>query len=161
MKILIVEDGVPMARAFESLLTAAGHQVSRYVGARSLESLVLFTENGSDQQIDPRDFDLAYCDGQLEGSIEGPAIVAVLASAGVTCTGISTMKDYNDRMLAAGAKLAYNKAVALLALLSGLAPADLILSDVEAVKARQSQIDEAVKNKDLRKQADALVMSFM
>ena len=161
MNILVIEDGIPMARAFESLLKAAGHQVTCFIGARSLEPLVLIAQDGSDHFVDLSQFQLAYCDGQLVGKIEGPSIVAVLAKASVACVGISTMPNYNNDMVAAGALIAHNKAIAMMALMAGFAPPEEIVANVEAVKARQAQIDAAANDPAIRTRANDLLMSFL
>jgi CheY-like chemotaxis protein len=160
MKVLVIEDTACMARAFEALLQESGHQVHLCVGCHSLEPLILKSLDGSATALDSSSFDAVFCDGQLIGSIEGPAIVAELTRLKIPSFGISTMEGYNQAMRAAGAKGGTNKAVALLLVMSGILTPELICADA-ALVLDEAKVDQCVKNKELRSQADALLMRFL
>lgn len=160
MKVLVIEDTACMYRAFETLLQQAGHQVQVCVGCQSLEPLVLKAADGSAIAISSDKFDVAFCDGQLIGSIEGPAVVAELSRIKVPSFGISTVDSYNQAMMKAGAKGGQNKAISLLLVMAGTITPERLNSEGE-LKLEKAEIDACLKNQELRKQADALLMSFM
>lgn len=159
MKVLVIEDSACMARAFETLLQESGHQVHVCVGCQSLEPLVLTASDGSATALDSSKFDVVFCDGQLIGSIEGPAIVEVLSRLRLPSFGISTVDSFNQAMLKAGAKGGQNKAIALLLVMAGVLTPEMIASP--ELKLDQATIDNTLKNKELRSKADALIMRFL
>lgn len=160
MKVLVIEDATCMARAFEKLLQESGHQVQLCIGCQSLEPLILKALDGRPIALDSSSFDAVLCDGQLIGSIEGPAIVAELTRLKIPCFGISTIESYNQAMRAAGARGGMNKAIALLLVMAGILTPELVSAET-LVALEQSKIDECLKNKELRAQADTLIMRFM
>ncbi len=163
LNILLIEDFAPIARAFEALLLEAGHKVSWFVGAKSLQPLVLVAEDRSEQLIDASQFDFAFCDGQLVGPIEGAAIVKVLCEAKVVCAGISSMKPMNDAMVANGANVGFNKAVGLFGLLSKrICPLTIIDSTPNSLNDLPAEIEATFRSDKVNYDAcDALLNRFL
>jgi hypothetical protein len=163
LKILLIEDSVPLARSYEALLTAAGHQVHWYIGARSLEPLVLIAPDKTDAPINASDYDFAFCDGQLEGKLEGSAIVKELKKGNVVCAGISTIGKMNDEMVANGARVGFNKAVGLYGVLSNMVcPVQIMNADNETLSNLPASVEATMKNDESnRKACDKLIMGFM
>ncbi|MBX9570111.1 MAG: response regulator [Candidatus Obscuribacterales bacterium] len=160
MKVLLIEDAACMYRAFETLLQESGHEVHVCVGCQSLEPLVLTASDGSANALASHSFDVALCDGQLIGSIEGPAIVEQLTRLGIPSFGISTQDSFNQAMQKLGAKGGQNKAIALLLVMAGVLTPELIASDAE-FNLGADVVDDCLKNKELRSKADALIMRFL
>lgn len=139
--ILVIEDFQPIAKALKALLEGAGHQVTWLVGANSHQItdggvlLLGLTEGGLTQEIDCRQFQIAFVDGQLEGNIQGPALVELLVQSKVACCGISSQSELNSEMLALGATMAFKKPVVLAALVSEKLSATAVLSPTQAVLA--------------------------
>jgi CheY-like chemotaxis protein len=169
-KILIVEDWAPIAKAMKVLLEDEGHQVTWLVGANSHQItdggviLVGLTEGGKTEIIDCRQYRVAFVDGQLEGNIQGPALVELLVQSKVTCCGMSTQSEINKEMLALGATMAFKKPVILAGLLSAKLSITAVLSPSKAVLSRLTFMESRFTTPQfaaLREQADACLAPFM
>lgn len=159
MRILLIEDTRSMATAFKSLLESDGHEVTWILGVAQLEPFVAISESGKEQLLELTDFEVAYCDGQIEGPFEGSDAVRLLRQAGVSCVGISTVSEFNDRMLSSGALVAINKAAAMVALFAGQLQPRQVRQEPELVRSTNYQ--KLVQNRALRKKADAFVLPFI
>ena len=168
--VLIVEDFQPMAKALKALLEGSGHQVTCVAGAQSYQVtdggviLVGLTEGGQTEEVDCRQFQIAFVDGQLEGNMQGPAFVALLVQSKVACCGTSCQTDLNSEMLAQGATIAAKKPVVFCALLSQRLSADAVLAPTQVEKLQLADIESNFCNPEfqaLSDQADAIIMSYL
>jgi DNA-binding response OmpR family regulator len=107
MRILIIEDEPLNQMVFEDALVHAGHEVTVIGGAFQEGNQLIGFGNDGDLPLDLTAFDYAVVDGNLIGDMKGWEIVPLLTAAGITCIGISG--DCNDKIIAAGAKTAFNK----------------------------------------------------
>jgi CheY-like chemotaxis protein len=168
--ILVIEDWQPIAKAIKALLEAAGHNVTWLVGATAHQitdgGIILtgLTAKGQTEQVDCRQFQIAFVDGQLEGNIQGPALVAMLVQSGVACCGMSTQTDMNKEMLALGATMAFKKPVILAGLLDAKFTAESVpapsSSDLSGLSFLESRFTTPIFA-SLRQQADACLVPFM
>lgn len=167
MNILIVEDFRAMAKGFSEVLRAQGHQVQCVVGFSDLETLAAVDIDGQKVSLTAESFDFALVDGQLEqfngqpdSPIQGPAVVELLVKAGVKCFGISTENELNGQMLANGAVVALNKAIAFIAFVNDLVTVEqAIASDSVALQRIDDLRANASKDeyKPMRRKADEIV----
>jgi hypothetical protein len=169
-KILVIEDWQPIAKAIKALLEAAGHQVTWLVGAASHQTtnggviLSGLTAKGQIETVDCREFQIAFVDGQLEGNIQGPALVELLTQSGVACCGMSTQSDMNKEMLALGATMAFKKPVILAGLLGAKMTADSVLHPTQSQVSKLSFLEARFTTPlfaELRQQADACLEPYM
>ena len=169
--ILIVEDWKALARALKAILTAAGHSVTWITGAEAINCadngsnvIVGLGENGTKIALDLSDFQVAFVDGQVEGDIQGPAMVRNLCQHQIACCAMSTSSSLNEEMLEAGARLAAKKPVVFAALLSEQINTDRILrpthSDAKRLAALEGRFAK-IDCQDLREQAEAYLAPFL
>lgn len=168
MKILIIEDAVEVARVFESVFVAAGHEVVCVVGFLGLSPPIAI---GVDKQPLPLDFsrfDFAFCDGQLEDKdgkvdkqIEGKDVVRRLVACNVTCFGMSTIGSFNDAMCEAGALLALNKVIMMMAVLSGRIDIATATEQAQSLRGQEQQLqNELFSDRALVERSNELIMGF-
>lgn len=161
MNILIVEDGMPFAKAFESILCEAGHQVTCVVGFVGLSPPVGINPDKQPLPLDFAQFDMALCDGQLEGKLQGPQITEVLVASGVNCIGMSTDPKLNAAMCTNGALFGYNKAVMLLAVMSGRVDVASAIETAEQLAGQEATLQpELFADVALRRKAEELIKRF-
>jgi CheY-like chemotaxis protein len=140
--ILIIEDFAPIAKAIKALLEGAGHRVTWLIGANSHQItdggviLVGLTEGGPTQEVDCRQFQIAFVDGQLEGNIQGLALIPLLVQSKVACCGMSTQSDINQEMITLGATMAFKKPVIFAGLLSNKLSVNAVPSPTKAQLSR-------------------------
>jgi hypothetical protein len=105
MKVLIIEDADFMALAMQSALEQQGHQVDWICGVHTFEPFVGIDKNEQpmSNSLDVSSYDVVFCDGQLFGQHQGPAVVEVLAARNIACVGISSEHKLNNEMCANGA----------------------------------------------------------
>lgn len=109
--VLLIEDTVPMGKAYAEALTANGHKVTWVTNIKSLNPLVGTTPAGGELAINTNRLKVAFVDGDLgKGVLTGPEIVGTLRSKNIFSIGTSTTADLNQAMLANGAEIASNKA---------------------------------------------------
>lgn len=163
MKVLVVEDTLFMAKAFAQLLQEQGHEVTIVIGFKRLSPLVVAIDTKKQPlPIDLDEFDLALCDGELDGEIGGPAAVEVLARAGVACFGTSTNSEMNDSMLAKGAILAFSKPAVVCGLLDGTFVAAQLEQDAPRLLADKQAVQTRLcSDKSLMARGDALLSQFL
>ncbi len=162
MRILIIEDFEPIALAMQSALRQQGYDVDWIIGVRSFEPFLGIDSKKQNIAMDPSSYDLVFSDGDLFGPNNGIAIVEQLASRGVSCVGISSQPDFNDKMVSNGAIAGYLKAAAFAAFVEEAA-------DMQGVRQRSQQaldsiaaFDQRVReDKDLRRKLDAILMANM
>lgn len=136
MNILIVEDFRPVAKILKGMFEQLGHKVVWVVGFQDedVQNLKAISAAGDEVTLVADQFDFAFVDGEIQNGpnpdknlyVGGPDVVAKLAKAGVACFGISTLKDVNDDMQKAGAILASQKIVMLLALVGKLVTLEIL-----------------------------------
>lgn len=161
MNILIVEDGVPMAKAMASILEADGNKVTIVIGFESLEPTVALGLTGEHIPMNPRDFHLVLCDGSLKGKFKGAEIVKHFTGAKVDSLGMSSMPTDNAAMVANGASLAWNKAVMFFILLSKrYSLSDMRFHGMTLQGLEAGLIKELLADGPLKAQAEALLQSF-
>lgn len=161
MKILIVEDAFCMAMVLRDVLIEAGHQVTCVTGFNSLQPVRALGFDKLESDLDVRQFDLAFCDGQLLGKFKGQDVVEMLTAQGVKAIGMSTAPDFNKAMVEKGAKLAANKAVIIASVFAGhltldeaVNPTATAAADLEAYvwnvlfkdKVMKDRLDNAVNH---------------
>jgi CheY-like chemotaxis protein len=168
--ILVIEDSQPFAKAIKALLEGAGHQVTWLTGANSYQItdggviLVGLTGEGKTQDIDCRQYQVAFVDGQLEGNIQGPALVKLLVQSKVACCGMSTQSDMNEEMLTFGATMAYKKPVVVAGLICAKLSVSAVLSPTRSELSRLAFLEKRFISPQfatLRDQADAMLMSYI
>ncbi|MBS2011189.1 MAG: hypothetical protein JST01_29340 [Cyanobacteria bacterium SZAS TMP-1] len=174
--VLVIEDWQPIARAIKALLEAAGHHVTWLVGANSFQTVATtgqtrggvilsgLTADGQTVEVDCRQYQAAFVDGQLEGKIEGPALVELLVASQVACCGMSTQSDMNKQMIALGAKLAAKKPVVFAALLSRRLSADSVINPTRTQVTQLSNLETRFMSpefQDLRHEADQQIMAII
>ena len=162
MRILIVEDCDFMAKAIKAALESNGHQVTWVVGFQSVQPLVAIRSNMQPQPLNARNFDVAFVDGQLEGKLEGPAVVLELTSKHVKCVGISSTVELNAAMLTSGATLAIQKVTSLAAVASDLLTPELVAHPTEGLQLELTALTDRIRqDKEMRGRLDELVKPFM
>jgi CheY-like chemotaxis protein len=168
--ILVIEDWKPIAKAIKALLERAGHQVTWLVGANSYQTtdggaiLAGLTGDGQTQEIDCRQFQVAFVDGQLEGNIQGPALIELLVQSKVACCGMSTQSDLNKVMCGLGATMAFKKPIILAGLLSDKLSVSDVISPTSTVQTRLSFLEGRFTTPQfaaLREMADASLAPFL
>jgi CheY-like chemotaxis protein len=147
MNILIVEDFRPVAKIFTEMFEQLGHKVVWVIGFqdKDVQNLRAISPEGDEVKLVADQFDLALVDGELQFGpnkdkdlfVGGPEVVGRLSQAGVTCVAISTMSDINQEMIQAGAVLAGQKIVAVLALVVGKL---ISIEDLQAPSAAVRQL---------------------
>lgn len=178
MNILIIEDSHAMARAMTSLLEQQGHNVTWVVGLASLstaaqctavEGMVEHDHSGARDvcSVSFADIDVAFVDGQIEGSFQGEQVTEHLASHGVKVLGISTQDDLNDKMVEKGACFGLKKPVAFVGLFAGILTPQLVADD-HASKTEEyrqlKQMEQKLLSSEfeaVRKQADTYFMPYL
>jgi len=168
--ILVIEDSKPFAKAIKALLEGAGHQVTWLVGANSHQItdggviLVGLTDEGKTQDIDCRQYQAAFVDGQLKGNIQGPDLVKLLVQSKVACCGMSSQSDMNEEMLTFGATMAYKKPVVVAGLMSARLSVSAVLSPTRSELSKLAFLERrfiSPQFETLRDQADALLTSYI
>jgi len=148
MNILIVEDFRPVAKIFTEMFEQLGHKVVWVIGFKdkNVKNLMAITATGEELRLNAKEFDLALVDGELQFSTSekdlyegGPDAVAKLSKAGITCVGISSLAPINKTMKQAGAVLAGQKIVMVLALVVGKF---ITLEDLKAPSAAVRQLTD-------------------
>jgi len=164
MKILIVEDAVCMARAFEAVLTQQGHDVQCVVAFESLEPVVAITLDKEKVALDLSSFDIALVDGQLiQCQFQGPQVVQAFVARKLACVGISSQDEINLELITLGAKIALNKALALAAFYLGILTPDNARQPSGKIRAQLRRLERDFRKPEMqstRRQLDALVMQF-
>lgn len=159
-RVLIIEDAKFMALSFKAALQ--GYDVQCIAGIASFEPLIGIGFEKEAVQIDASEVAFALVDGQLLGEIEGPAIVEKLAALGITCVGVSSQNDYNQKMRDNGARLACNKAAALGALWTRLVtPENARTASRKLAQTLEHFERNFLKMDGLKKELDELIMSFL
>jgi len=167
--ILVIEDWQPIAQAIKALLEDAGHQVTWLVGASSHQltdgGVILsgLTADGQTVEVDCRQYQAAFVDGQVEGTLQGPALVELLVASKVPCCGMSTDSKLNVEMTALGAKLAAKKPVVLAALVSRRISAESVARPTRSQATMLSNLEGrfmSAEFQDLRHECDARVTAF-
>jgi len=168
--ILVIEDWQPIARAIKALLEESGHQVTWLVGASSHQltdgGVILsgLTADGQTVEVDCRQYQTAFVDGQVEGNLQGPALVELLVASKVACCGMSTDSKINDEMTALGATLGAKKPVVLAALVSRRLRAESVERPTRTLVTMLGNLQSRLMSpefQDLRHECDARVMSFI
>jgi hypothetical protein len=162
MKILIIEDADFMARGFMAALSEQGHQVDWLVGARSLQPFVGIDNDKQDVQLDPANYDVVFCDGELIGPNMGPAVVRELVSRGICCIGISSTPDLNKQMTDNGAVAAFLKVSAFAAVVEKVLTMESARQPSPALCDAVNAFDQRIReDKDLRRKLDGIIQSFL
>jgi len=161
-----------MAKAIIALLEEAGHQVTWLIGANSYQPvtdanggfiLSGLTPDGQTQEVDCRQYQVAFVDGQLEGKLPGSDIVELLVASKVACCGMSTESKMNVEMVTRGAKMAAKKPVVFVALLSRRLSVESIARPTRSLVTMLGNLESRFMTpefQDLRHEADGRVMAF-
>ncbi|MDZ4834165.1 MAG: hypothetical protein SGJ27_10350 [Candidatus Melainabacteria bacterium] len=141
MKVLIVQDFVPIGRRESTMLSDLGHQVTWVIGFNDVARLEGYLPNKSIARVGC-DYDVAIVDGQIygpSGKVEaiGDQVVHQLVQSGVGCVIANSSKEgYNFEMVKAGAHRAINQVVLFVAMVIAklTTPSDMVApSDAAAV----------------------------
>ena len=100
MKVLVLEDDPSIATLLRYQLEARGHEVFVCIGILEGQSccgkmLTFWDENGRAVEVDLCQFDLAFVDGNLQGSVLGTELVDPLKQVGV----VSIANTNNDSLV--------------------------------------------------------------
>lgn len=106
MRVLLIED-CPLNQMMVEDALADDHAVTTIAGVVRQGEKLIGLGNEGDIALDLSAFDCAVVDGKVLGDLMGWQIVPLLVAAGITCIGISG--DSNDKIIAAGAKTAFDK----------------------------------------------------
>jgi CheY-like chemotaxis protein len=178
MNILIVEDSHAMARAMTSLLVQQGHNVTWVVGLASLSTAAqcsavdgMVEQDHSGRRdvcsVSFTDIDVAFVDGQIEGSFQGEQVTEHLSAHGVKVLAISTQDDLNEKMVAKGARFGLKKPVAFVGLFSRILSPELVSDEHALSKQEYTQLKRMEQKllssefEAVRKQADAYFMPYL
>ncbi len=115
MKVLIIQDFLPIGRQETETLAAAGNQVVWVTGISDINNLVGILPDRTTTPLDT-DFDVAIVDGQFygpTGKIEniGVPVMKRLVQAGIKCIANSSQDPFNAEMVKAGAFRGINQLV--------------------------------------------------
>ena len=166
MKILIIQDFLPVGRQEANVLTAAGHEVTLVVGIKDVENLVGWFPDKTSKPLDT-DYDVAIVDGQFygpSGKLEdlGAPVVERLVKAGVKCIANSSKDPFNTKMVEAGAFRASNQLVlyVLLVVAKLVTGDDLVTpsADTQALIEMDAMKFIQGPGKDYREAADKALM---
>jgi hypothetical protein len=166
MNVLIIEDWKALARALKARLEAAGHNVTWIVGTNGLSGNIVdgIGEDKSSLRLDLSDYQVAFVDGQIEGELQGPAMVCALARNHVACCGMSTSSSINEEMLICGATIAAKKPVVFAAVLSEQLNTERVRqpthSDTRCLAALENNFTK-VTHQELRDEAEAVLAPFL
>ena len=147
MRVLVLEGAKPMAQCMTAFLGTLGHEVTGGCSVRYLNPLTGVSPEGVEFPINARNYDIVFCDGNLDlkGDIHGPHVVGAFVQAGVVCVGMNVLdtENGNTAMRAKGAKFAFNKLYVFAGLVSGLLTCEGIVSgDGASLQAMEAQILE-------------------
>lgn len=162
MRILIIEDYGPIARAMQAALREQGHDVDWITGVRSFEPFVGIDAEKQDIAVTPTTYDLVMCDGELFGKNHGPAVVKQLVSLGVVCVGISSQHPMNNEMVALGAVAGLLKPCAFAAIADQTVNMEAWRQPSQQTLDAFAAMEQRIRDdRDLRKKLDSLLMAFM
>lgn len=162
MRILIIEDCEFMAEAMNVALREQGHNVDWIIGVRNFAPFTGINAEKQDVAIDPSQYDIALCDGELFGEFEGPAIVEALVTNNVPCLGMSSTHDLNNKMVENGAGAAFLKVCLFAAIVEQTVNMETARQPSQQVIQQVTQFEKRIReDKDLRRKLDQLVAKHM
>jgi hypothetical protein len=112
LSFLIVEDDRVCGTVLKSNLEDRGFPVTWIVGVKELfaDKLIGICRDGTDIEILPGQFAIAFVDGEVLGGYKGWQIVPALRGGATVCIAASSSSESNGRMRDAGAQLTYDLA---------------------------------------------------
>ena len=122
MEVLLAENSPLMRRAFAGALQKRKAWVEIAVGFDLDEYGRLQYQTLQSYHYPLSAFSVALIDSGEELGLESVTVVRKLTALGVVCIGIAALPERNEELLAAGAKVALCKPVALAAIYAGVLP---------------------------------------
>ena len=161
MKVLLAENSPLMRRAFAGALQKRKAWVEIAVGFDLNEYGRLQYQTLLSYRYPLSAFSVALIDSGNELGLESVTVVRKLTALGVACIGIAALAERNEELLAAGAKLALCKPVALAAIYTGVLPLNASIENPSLeLKARLEHVHvEHRQNEKLKQKMRDLIAS--